>query len=547
MAATKPSGTPRPSGTGVLARLRRVPLTVWLATATFGALLGFWAFVNPAFSPPDEISHADLVFHLATGAGYPEYDERYVSQGVAGYGVMNSLVGADDSPESIAVREWTADSADEVDFGATFDELGGDEAVEGWINQIPQHPPLYYWSSATVLRAARQVNGGQLSMHHELQLLRFTNVVLLTPLPLLAWAAARQLGASDRIGIVASLVPLAIPQLAHVGASVNNDNLFLALCAFLAVPLARATRGDQRLTTALIAGVLAGLALLSKGFGVLLPIWIICCYAAPIVRDRRLLRSALRPVGVALGSFALVGAWFSVRNLVVHGTPSPSLHTATTARESFTPDPGAWLGHFPGFLTQGFWGYFGYFENQIGDAATILGTGLVLVTLASALIGRPRRADSPVGTSRVRLAALVSIFPLLVAFVAVVAWDLYTKTDYLRNFVQGRYLFGAVVPLAVATGVGSVRLVGRWAAVLVLGVASIMQIQGLRLMLDVRWGGAGEPLTSSYRAVVAWNPWPLPLVHLTTAALLMLVAALVVDVVLSTVRPPAADRRGATP
>ena len=59
-------------------RLRRIPRVVVLASATFAVLLGFWSFLNPVFGPPDEMAHADVVFHLATGADYPEYDERIV-------------------------------------------------------------------------------------------------------------------------------------------------------------------------------------------------------------------------------------------------------------------------------------------------------------------------------------------------------------------------------------------------------------------------------------------------------------------------------------
>ena len=196
--------------------------------------------------------------------------------------------------------------------------------------------------------------------------------------PLLAWATARRLGAPDRVGLAAALVPFAIPQLTHVGASVNNDNLFVALCAVLAVPLASVLRGDRRPRTALVVGVVAGLALLTKGLGVVLPVWIACCYAVPVIRQRRELAPAMKAAALAVFTTVGVGGWFTFRNLVVHGTPSPSIHAVTTAPDNFSPDLIAWLKEFPVHLTKGFWGYFGYYEVQIGTWATI---GATVVTV----------------------------------------------------------------------------------------------------------------------------------------------------------------------
>jgi 4-amino-4-deoxy-L-arabinose transferase-like glycosyltransferase len=519
-------------------RLRRIPRVVVLASATFAVLLGFWSFLNPVFGPPDEMAHADVVFHLATGADYPEYDERIVGPAAFSLFLTHSMVIQYDAATGTSeAGERTLTSAEDVDFSARFDELGGDESADNWPNQIPQHPPLYYWSSSMGLRAMRVVHGGPLSMDHEVHLLRFLNVLLLAPMPVLAWATARRLGAPDPVATTAALFPLAIPQLAHVGASINHDNLFVALCSALALVLASVLRGDHRARTAVAAGALAGLAMLSKGLGVVLPFWIVACYATPVLRHRDHLRAATRSALIAVGTMVAVGSWFSLRNLLVHGTPSPSLHAATTAPDTFSPDLVAWLAHFPVHLTKGFWGYFGYYEIQIGTAATLLGTILAGTTVASALLGRPRRVGSSTGIGRLELAALLTVIPMLVAFVGLVGWDLYTKTAALRNFVQGRYLFGAVIPLAVGTAVGAMRLFGRWAGAVVLGVALMLQTQSIRLALDRSWGTAGDSLATSYRVVAAWNPWPVPLVHLSAAASVVLFAALAFEVVRRTRQP----------
>ena len=61
---------------------------------------------------------------------------------------------------------------------------------------MPQHPPLYYEAMAGVLRVERWLLPGDdlPPLDREIGLLRLANVLLLVPLPLLAWAIVRRLG-----------------------------------------------------------------------------------------------------------------------------------------------------------------------------------------------------------------------------------------------------------------------------------------------------------------------------------------------------------------
>ena len=89
------------------------------------------------------------------------------------------------------MRRHPADEAPDKGSRPAWDDEGGDRPVGG-LNQMPQHPPLYYQAMATVLRAERAVGGGPASTDRELALLRLVNAALLAPLPLLAWWAARR-------------------------------------------------------------------------------------------------------------------------------------------------------------------------------------------------------------------------------------------------------------------------------------------------------------------------------------------------------------------
>lgn len=514
-------------------RCRRTPLVVKLSTVTFVALLTAWSFLTPLMSAPDESNHADLIFHLAEGGNYPEYDERRISTGAVSLTLVHSYVlQHDDTTQEVTSGDRTPDTASHTDFGATFADLGGDENADNWWNQLPQHPPLYYWASSAVVRVTRVLSPGPSSMHREARMLRFSNVLLMSPLPVLAWMATRRLGADDHVAGVASLLPLAIPQLTHVGSAINNDNLFIVLCSVLAVLLASVLRGDLRLRTAGAAGVVAGLAWMTKGFGALLPVWMGTTYVVAAVRQGHLRRAAAKAFAVAVAVTAAVGSWFWIRNLLTHGTPSPSLHATATAPPKFSPDQVGYARYFPVFLTQGFWGYFGYYYIQIGDLLTGLATMVVGSSFVSALLGRPRRPGTDRdGVRRLHIVGVVAFPALLLAFVAFVAHSQYERTAQMWNFVQGRYLFGAVVPMAMVTAVGSVRLLGRRAGIALVALAFLLQVQGIRLVLERWWGVPGGPIAESWESLIAWNPWPVPLVTLTGVALVGLSVWLAVEVV----------------
>jgi small subunit ribosomal protein S36 len=104
---------------------------------------------------------------------------------------------------------------------------------------------------AAVLPAARRAEPGRAglggwSFPAQLGVLRLLSALLLLPLPALAAAAARRLGAAPAVVTAAALLPLAVPQLAHVGASVNNDVLLVLLGAAVAVPLLGVSRVTSR-------------------------------------------------------------------------------------------------------------------------------------------------------------------------------------------------------------------------------------------------------------------------------------------------------------
>ena len=95
--------------------------------------------------------------------------------------------------------------------------------------------------TGSTLRLSRNLipGSGAAALDRDWYVMRLFNVMMLVPLPLLAWAAARRLHVGEAAAITASVVPLAVPQLLHIGSSINNDNLLVLLCSILAVLVAQ--------------------------------------------------------------------------------------------------------------------------------------------------------------------------------------------------------------------------------------------------------------------------------------------------------------------
>src|SRR5690606_34828050 len=89
----------------------------------------------------------------------------------------------------------------------------GPDVRDGEINQLAQHPPLYYVPAAVVLRV---IDGdGSAPLDLVVWQLRLLSVLTLAALPLLAADIARRLTASVPVVLSAAAGVLAVPQLTH--------------------------------------------------------------------------------------------------------------------------------------------------------------------------------------------------------------------------------------------------------------------------------------------------------------------------------------------
>lgn len=490
-----------------------MPTLVWGAEGLFVLLLLLSAQLFPSYRGPDETHHVDLVHALADGERYPPPDVRNIGRGVL---VTKNIVDFFDKS-----RNLEAQDAPPRHERPSISEAGGSEPSEQY-NQASQHPPLYYALAGAWLRGWRAVGLAD-GFDQTVGVLRLLSVLFVAPLPLLAWATARRLGAPPDATVAAAFVPVALPQLVHIGSVVNNDGLLIGLFALLTYLVARLLRGDRSRATSMAIGLVAAAALLTKALALVLLPWLVFVYAVVWWRSRREWRVILARAVVA-GLMTGVGFAWWVRNQVVFGEMRTGGLRLGPARPDFEPDPVGWLQLFGSRMSFRFWGHFGWSDVRfpVSVVATAVVVTVVLVVLAL-LVRRPplRRSD---------LLVVLAPLALLAFLVGSGAYERYLSTG-LTPGIQGRYLFGGLVGLAVTVGVGATVLLGRraaWAPVLVvvggLGLQWFAAVQNLQFY----WGAPDGGVSQQLEALGAWSPWvdPLPVAVLavTVAGALAVVA-----------------------
>jgi hypothetical protein len=462
---------------------RAVPRALWVLWAGFfGILLGYSVLV-PLIRSPDERLHVDLILSIEGGRyGWDPYGGRMTERGEAANAALGSWV-----------QPKTADNATPRRERPSLDELGG-LGPSDRANWQRQHPPLYYVVLGNI------VDGVADRVDQHVWLLRLINAVLaslLIPLGFLAAAAATERTAV-RVAAAASLA--AIPQLAHIGASVSNDNLLNVLAAATLVAALHLTRHAVTTRRLVLLGGLLGLALLTKNVAGVLTASVVLAVTR---RDRRDGRSWLDVAGhlaVVLGLAFVVGGWWWARNLVIHGTLLPSDYEPALEPGASRPPTWTWLQAFVDRVDRSFWGELGSLEAEIPWWAAWAATALLVVVIAAALRTR-RAAHLPLAVALVPLAAaLLLLLALTWRGVAV---------DGRFPGLQGRYLYVGVIGVVVAVAAlldglsGETRRRAGWVL-----AGAVVGLHAVTVHTALQWfyGGPALGLGDQLRGLLAWSP-----------------------------------------
>ncbi|MCC7208216.1 MAG: glycosyltransferase family 39 protein [Anaerolineae bacterium] len=427
-------------------------IVIVLAYLAVGAL---YAVRTPAWQVPDEPAHYNAVAQVARDGCCPviapgDWDNAY----------LEAIKAARFSPESL---------------GGRLDSV-----------QYEDHqPPLYYLLASLVFRAT----------DGDLIALRLFSVLLGAGVVTLAWAVARAVfPARPWIAVGAAAFVAFLPQHLAMMAGVNNDPLaevvaggILLACVTTITrqssppgPLSTEYRreGEPRGVApavsprqagggpgvrGLLLGVLLGIGFLTK-----LTVYPLAGAALATVllrarRDRASVGRTLRRLVIVFGVAALIAAPFWLRNLSAYGGTdflAQAAHDRVVVGQPQTGDYvarrglGGWLADAAQITFQSFWGQFGWMGVPMSATIYTVLLALTLVVLLGAALAFVRGV-------RTWTADQHHVFWLLFTASALVFG---AHVYYNLRFVQfqGRYLYPALIPIALAVSLG----VTTWADVL---------------------------------------------------------------------------------
>ena len=500
----------------------RPPAVVWALT-----LLGFLMSVSsslilPVYLGYDEPQHVDMVASVAWGHGWPGPGERQVAKGVAKgaepyYGQQLKIRPLDKALVKIKPRGERPSTS----------ELGGDFPSSGRPNQIVQHPPLYYALDAVVMAS---VNAQSWPYDQFVSMLRVLSALLVAPLPLLVWAIARRVRAGPSVEVAAAALSLTIPGLTRLSGLVNNDGFLIITTTALLLGLVHVATGDLRRRTAVVVGLLTGLALLSKGFALTLPVLVVLAYLLGSRSVRK-----LGPLLWALGVGFLTGGLWWVRNVLVYGSLQPQgfgAKTLATVQGNPRPpgshiDASIFWTAVQDRLARTFWGGVGIASQPTltKTGGTVLFVVLFVLIIAGLTVGVRGRGQ------RGSLTLLLLPLPLTLALVLRSSWSDFVHFNQASG-LQGRYLYIAIAGYALSVALAGDRLLGPARLALpLLAVITMLLMQGMHANRMVRslWLKNGQgSLRDALAGIEVLSPWPNAVTELVFAATVVTALAVLV-------------------
>ena len=399
-------------------------MTRWLLSLICGLyMILAWSFARwtPAWQMPDEPAHYNYIRFIATTGRLPilrpgDYDQEYLGQ----------IVSRGFPPE------------------LSIDPLRYEF----------HQPPLYYLLAAPVFIVFQ----GQL-----LPLRLFSASLGLLQI-LIAFAAIRRLFPEHPAWALGTAAVFAfLPQHVAMNSGVNNDALAEALILGIWVLLAEELRSHSP-RRAWIGGTLLGAGFLTKTTVYPMALVVLTAVGARIRRDRAPRAEAMRRLMRWLLPALLLGGIWWARNLLTYGWPDflgLQQHDRVVIGQPRTAEwiarygLTATLDRFRAFTFQSFWGQFGWMGVVLEARWYLFFAWLtVLGLLGLALhLGR-ERARSPLWG----WPGLLLTLSLTLTAAAYIGYNL----SFVQH--QGRYLFPALLPIAVGFTIGWLEWLKRPAA-----------------------------------------------------------------------------------
>lgn len=385
---------------------------------------------TPAWQSPDEPAHYNYVRQLAEGRlpviAPGDWDQAYLSE------VVSSR------------------------FDPAYDLL--EITYEDW------QPPLYYGLQAPVFRLT---NGSLTAM-------RMLSVILGAGVVMLAYLIARRVfGGRIWPALAAAVFVAFLPQHLAMLSSVNNDSLAELLIATILLVLVLPWPDNPPPGRSIGLGLLIGAGFLTKGTVYLMaPVAGVFIMRRYWTRRRPMARAL---VFVMLPALLIGGLWWT-RNAVIYDDLdllARNAHDAVVVGQPRTiewlADYGLWgtIDRFIGTTFNSFWGQFGWMAaplptwmfRLLGILTILAMAGLALLALRGRRPAKGEQLPAVEGPSpRVSTPSSLHLHVLVLGLSFLLTLGLHIV--YNLTFVQhqGRYLFPALIPIAIGFSAG----LGYW-------------------------------------------------------------------------------------
>jgi 4-amino-4-deoxy-L-arabinose transferase-like glycosyltransferase len=403
--------------------------------ATYALLAGGYAAATPPWNNPDEPAHYNYVDHVARTGTLP----------------------------ILQPGDWDYDLLERLKHNRfTSNERVDSLRYEGW------QPPLYYLLAAQVYRAAPA--DSQLA---RIQSLRAFDIALGAAILLVAYLVAREVfrpaspgpprphsltpPLSEALALAVPIAMVGVPMFTAMSAAITNDALANVLAALLTLALVRLVDRPATTRSALLLGVLLGLALLTKlSLVVFVPLGL-AAMATGAWRRRQAARHLAHLALLALAVMFVVLAPWLIRQGLIYGwddlLASKRHEVVVVGQPRFSGLSWEYVRHWTTTFFHSFWAQFGWMGIPATDwlyrtwgAVTLAACAGLFVRTARAMGGRakPRSVDPrPALLAALCIGMLVAILYYNLAF----------------EQAQGRYLFPALPAICTL-------LVAGWSALL---------------------------------------------------------------------------------
>ncbi len=455
---------------------RRFAGAVTLMTLCFVLWQCLWAVVTPSFRGPDEVEHFNSVLRVATAQNSSVSDQDSGTPDSSDSSAASdswSLLDSWPAPGTATVDAQVLRAVHEAGFMAGEDDhyalatktplrggLGegegfappyssveltapdsrlvvsyGDDGETPYVDQMTQHPPLFYFAAAKVLELSGALDW---AWDGQLLVLRLFSLALTLPLlPSLAYTV-RRVGLSRGGSLVAAGTLFAVPQLAFTTGTLSNDSLAIGVGALTMAVCAHVMFVRASWRAVVLAGALLGIGLWSKG--TFIPMGLVVFLSFVLGRDTSTTRQRLLK-GVSAGGIGVLvgGAWW-IRNLVVFHAlqPAGKERDALGQGNDFVEYARRSLSLF----VDSSWGSFGWLEWTLNSylVGTLAGATAVALVVSVAR-----------GPDRLRRLTLLTFHLGVGVLLLVQAWTAYSEAGYVSG-VQGRYLFPGIVGMLAVAG-----------------------------------------------------------------------------------------------